>query len=76
MAGCRCEQSIPAREFGQQAFPMGFMFGLEPPESQKQPLGFADIAAKILPALYLRALARDQTTAMVNGLFGLAQQKP
>jgi hypothetical protein len=50
------------------------MFGLEPPESQKQPVRFADIAAKVLLPLYLRTLARDQTTAMVNGLVGLAQQ--
>ena len=55
---------------------MRFMFGLELPESQKQPAGFADIAAKVLPPLNLRALARDQTTAMVNRLFGLAQQTP
>jgi hypothetical protein len=67
---------MPARPFGQQALPMRFMFGLELPESQKQPAGFADIAAKVLPPLNLRALARDQTTAMVNRLFGLAQQTP
>jgi hypothetical protein len=67
---------MPAREFGQQAFPMRFMFGLESPESQKQPVGFADIAAKLLPPLYLCALARDETPAIVHGLFGLAQQTP
>jgi hypothetical protein len=76
MAGCRGEESMPARELGQQVFPMKFMFGLEPAESQKQPVGLADITAKALSPLYLRDFARDQTTAMVNGLFGLVQQTP
>lgn len=50
---------MPTREFGEQAVSMRFMFGLEPPESQKKALDFADISAKVLPPLYFRPLARN-----------------